>query len=115
LPEFTAREIAQIESFAVRQSDESLRTQLESIVRSAVKSAQGDDFTGWMPKVVQGKDSLSRGLDASHRQLGGDDYLEAARKTLNHIAANAGAELGTMETGAAVETDEAAELLAALL
>jgi conjugative relaxase-like TrwC/TraI family protein len=115
-PEFKVREIAQIESFAMRQVDESLRMQLEGMMRSAVKSAQGDDFTGWMPKVEQRNDSLSPGVDTSQRQLAGDDYVETARKILNHLAANAGTELGTVnEAVADLETDEASQVLAALL
>src|SRR5262249_7140479 len=53
-PDFTAKEISQIEYFASGQSDLGVRTGLEAILRSAVATAEVNAVTAWTPNFGKG-------------------------------------------------------------
>ena len=109
-PEFTPREIAQVENFAARQTDSDVRALFETMIRTSTSSGQVSDFTSssaeqWNPTLGPEQTQSSR-----------DDYLDAARDMLNGVKANSSSELQILNTGGvAAETDTASELLAALL
>jgi len=114
-PEFTTREIVQIEKVAAGQVDVGMRTGLEAIVRSSVASTELNAATAWVPDLAAESQSETTRIDIGHSQSNSDDYLDAAKKALNRVAATTTAELGTLAESAAVEADETAQVLAALL
>jgi conjugative relaxase-like TrwC/TraI family protein len=114
-PEFTAREIANVENFAAHQSDAGVRAQLENVARSALTTGRVGDFTELSPNAGQGNHQL-HGFDPAQPPSRTDDYLEAAKNTLDKVAAQAGPEYGTLnEAGAVAETEAGSEAWAALL
>ncbi|MBA3568199.1 MAG: hypothetical protein H0W28_02465 [Pyrinomonadaceae bacterium] len=115
-PQFTAREISQVENFAVQQTEAGVRAQFENIARSALANGRVGDFTELLPNAVQGNHPQLQGFDPAQPQSTRDDYLEAARNTLDKVAAKPGAEYGTLnEAAAAAETEAGSEAWAALL
>ncbi len=116
-PQFTVKEIAQVENFAAQQSDAGVRAQFENIARSALTSGRVSDFTELSPNALQGANSTQLQVsDPVQLQFHKDDYLEASRNTLDKAAANPGAEYGTLnEAAAAAETEAGSEAWAALL
>jgi conjugative relaxase-like TrwC/TraI family protein len=114
-PQFTAREIAQVEKFAAQQSDPSIRAQFENIARSALATGRVGDFTELSPHAGLGNHQ-QQSFDLAQLPSSTDDYLEAAKNTLDKVAAKAGAEYGTLnEAAAAAETEAGSEAWAALL
>lgn len=114
-PQFTTKEIVQIEKFAAGQTDVGMRSGLEAFVSSSVANTEVNGTSAWVPHLANSPQSVMSGLDASQAQSNGDDYLDAAKKALDKVAANVNAELGTLAESMAVEADETAEVLAALL
>jgi conjugative relaxase-like TrwC/TraI family protein len=111
-PQFTTKEIAQIEKFAAGQTDAGMRTGIEASLRSALASPEVNGANSWIQNFSNGPQSELSGLDA---QSSRDDYLDTARKVLDKVAANSSAELGTLADSVGIEADETAEVLAALL
>lgn len=114
-PQFTTKEIAQVENFAAQQSDPSIRAQFENMARSALTTGRVGDFTELSPNAGQGNHH-QQGFDPAQLPSSKDDYLEAAKNTLDKVAAKAGAEYGTLnEAAAGAETEAGSEAWAALL
>jgi hypothetical protein len=114
-PQFTAKEIAQVEKFAAQQSDPSIRAQFENIARSALTTGRVGDFTELSPNAGQGNHQL-QDFDPAQLASSTDDYLEAAKNTLERVTAKAGAEYGNLnEAAAPAETEAGSEAWAALL
>jgi conjugative relaxase-like TrwC/TraI family protein len=114
-PQLTTKEIAQ--DFAARQSEERVRAQLEEIARSALTSGRVGDINELSPNAFKEADSSQVQVsDPAQLQFHKDDYMEAARITLDKVAANTANEYGTLNEGpAVVETEAGSEAWAALL
>ena len=114
-PQFTAREIAQVEKFAAQQSDPSIRMQFENMAHSALTTGRVGDFTELSPNAGQGNHQ-QQSFDPAQLPSSTDDYLDAAKSTLDRVASKAGADYGTLnDAAAAVETEVGSEAWAALL
>jgi hypothetical protein len=112
-PQFTTREIAQIENFAAKQIDPSIRAQFENVVQSSLSAGPVDDFTESLTNAIQAANTTLQVSDPS--KLSEDDYLQAARNTLDNVAAKSSAEYGALnESAAAAETEAGSETWAAL-
>jgi conjugative relaxase-like TrwC/TraI family protein len=114
-PQFTTKEIAQIEKFAAGQTDAGMRTGIEASLRSALASPEVNGANSWIPNLANFSQSELSGLHSRQAPSSRDDYLDAARKVLDKVAANSSAELGTLADSVGLEADETAEVLATLL
>jgi len=113
-PEFTAREIAQVENFAAQQIDLAVRAQFETIVRSTITGGHANDFTSFATE--QWNRSKMQINGPGETQSSRNDYLDAAKTMLNKRDAKVTSELGTLnEAAVATESETASEVLAALL
>jgi len=114
-PQFTARELSQIENFAAKQIDPNVRAQFENVVHTSLSTGQVADFAESPASVIRAANKNELQL-SDPSQLHKDDYLEAARNALNKVASKPGAEYGTLNEAAAVaETEAGSEAWAVLL
>src|SRR6266542_84637 len=115
-PQFTAKEIAQVEKFAAQQSDAGARAQFNTIARSALTSGHVNDFIESSPSPLQGPNPIELKAETSQLPFNREDHLEAARNALEKVAAEVGAEYGTLnEAAAAAEIEAGSEAWAILL
>ncbi len=114
-PQFTARELSQIENFAAAQIDPRVRAQFENVVQTSLSASQVADFAESPASAIRAINKTEFEV-SNPSQLHKDDYLEAARNTLNKVAAKSGAEHGILNEAAAVaETEAGSEAWAVLL
>jgi hypothetical protein len=113
MPEFTAREVAQVETFAAQQSDAGIRAQFETIVHSTITGSQINDLTS--SSVEDWDRSQIREVAPAETQLSKDDFLNSAKELISRSVKES-SELGTLnEAAMTAETDTASELLVAIL
>lgn len=113
-PQFTTREIAQIENFAANQIDPIIRAQFDNIIQSSLTPGPLADFAESPANAIQAANTTLQVSDPS--ELPKDDYLQAARNTFDKVASNPSAEYGAMNEGAATDLTEASsDAWAALL
>jgi conjugative relaxase-like TrwC/TraI family protein len=114
MPEFTAREIAQLENFAAQQSDSVVRAQVETMIRSTISSAQVSEFKSLTAE--HWNQSQTQGNSLEQIQSSRDDHLGATKDVLDKVSANGVSDVSRLnEAGVAAEMDTALEILAALL
>jgi conjugative relaxase-like TrwC/TraI family protein len=114
-PQFTVREIAQVEKFAAQQSDAAIRAQFENAAQSALTNGHFGDFTELPPNMKRGNHQLAD-FDPANLSPNKDDYPQAAKNTIDKVTAQAGVDAGTLnEATAAAESEAGSEAWAALL
>lgn len=112
-PQFTAKEIVQIENYAAKQIDPAIRAQFEDLVHSSLTAGHVPDFTELSVNAVRlSNPTQLQTFDSS--QLHEDDYLEIARSTLVNLATEPTEAYGTL-AAAATETEAGSEAWVALL
>jgi hypothetical protein len=110
-PQFTAKEIAQIENFATKRIDPSVRAQFDNVVQSSLTPGPLPDFIESPPNAIQAANTTQLQASDFHN----DDHMHAARNTLDKLAAKSGAEQGMLnEAAAGAESEAASEVWAAL-
>jgi len=113
-PQFTVREIAQVEKFAAQQSDAAIRAQFENTARSAITTGYVGDFTELPPNIKHGNHQLAD-FDPANLSSTNDDCPKAAKDAIDKVTVQTGAEFGTLnEATGAAETEAGSEWAAML-